>query len=108
MTALLLVSILAAPPAHKLVERRVTELSDDLLKNEWQWAFAWTELTRAKCPDEHRHQCQAFAALRDGQWDALVKLLEQDVVIDAHDDALLKMVARLGLREAETAQAGPL
>lgn len=39
---------------------------------------------------------------------ALVKLLEQDVVIDAHDDALLKMVARLGLREAETAQAGPL
>ncbi len=85
----------------------MAELSDDLLKAEWQWAFAWTDLTTSECPDDSglRHQCRAFAALRDSRWDTLLELLKQGAVLDAHDDALLEMVARLGLGQPEAAQA---
>lgn len=110
MIAFLLISILAgAPDTEKPVdvEARMAELSDDLIKNEWQWAFAWTDLSQSECPEKSglRHQCRAFAALRDGQWKTLLGLIDQSVVLDSHDDLQLKMVAQLGMGRLAAAKA---
>lgn len=114
MIALIIALVSASAPcvdaqcrALVKVETRMDEFSNDIVKSEWHRAFAWTELTTSECPADWNldRECRAFAAVRDSRWEALLELLKQGTVVDAHYDEKLEMVARLGLGQQQAAEA---